>query len=81
MKMEVEIKEIKIAENIRRIRRTRGFQSAWALSVALAQVGYYCSVSIVKSWETGYRRPTLDAVAALCAVLDVTADALIFGEE
>ena len=35
-------------------------------------------VSIVKSWETGYRCPTLDAVAALCAVLGVTADELIF---
>lgn len=81
MKMGIEIKKIKIAESIRSIRRAQGFQSAWALSVALSQAGYYCSASIVKSWETGYRRPTLDAVAALCAVLGVTADALIFGVE
>ena len=81
MAMSAKIRKINISENIRRLRRANGFRSARALAAALGQAGYYCSTSIVKSWETDYRRPTLDAIAALCAVLDVTADALIFGEE
>lgn len=78
MVIEMEIKEIRIAENIKRIRKERGLSSAKSLCAALCEAGYYCSWSSVKSWESGHRNPTIDAVAALCAVLNVTADELIF---
>lgn len=70
--------EIDIANNIRRIRRSRGYRSASDLAIALCVSGYDCSVSTVKAWESGTRAPTLPAVAALCQLLDVTADELIF---
>lgn len=71
--------EIDIGTNIRRLRKERGYQSATELGGALTAWGYSCSPSTVKSWENGHRTPTLNAVVALCMVLDVTADTLIFG--
>ena len=73
-------REIKIAENIRILRRQRGYRSARALTEALAAQGYYCSVSLVKNWEAGYRQPTLEGLAALCDTLNVPADDLLFGD-
>lgn len=73
-------REIKIAENIRVLRRQRGYRSARALTEALAEQGYYCSLSLVKNWESGYRQPTLEGLAALCDALEVSADDLIFGD-
>lgn len=72
--------KIKIAKNIRVLRKQQGYKSARALKEALAAQGYYCSVSLVKNWESGYRQPTLEGVAALCATLNVSAHDLIFGD-
>ena len=69
-----------IAKNIRTIRRERGYRSAAALCAALCIAGYECSVSLVKSWEAGISAPSLTAISALCDVLDVSADALLFGD-
>ena len=74
------VQEIKITENIRVLRRRQGYKSARALAEALAEQGYYCSVSLVKNWESGYRQPTIEGVAALCDVFGVTADDLLFGD-
>lgn len=71
--------EIKIAEQIRALRKRSGYRSAAALAAALCLSGYDCSASLVKSWEAGVRYPTLPAVRALCELLEVSADALIFG--
>ena len=73
-------REIKIAENIRNLRKAQGYRSARALAEALAVRGYYYSVSLVKNWEAGYRQPTIEGIAALCDVLGVPADALLFGD-
>lgn len=71
--------EIKIAEQIRALRKRRGYRSAAALAAALCLSGYDCSASLVKSWEAGVRYPTLPAIRALCDLLEVSADELIFG--
>ena len=73
--------EIKIAEQIRALRKRSGYRSAAALAAALCLSGYDCSASLVKSWEAGVRYPTLPAVRALCDLLTVSADELIFGTE
>ena len=73
------MREIRIAKNIQQLRRQRGYASANELTSALCQIGYFCSLSTVKSWEADRRRPPLDAISALCALLGVTADDLIFG--
>ena len=71
--------EINIGTHIRALRRARGYRSAAALAAALCLSGYSCSASAVKSWEAGRRLPTLPAIMALCKLLDVSADRLIFG--
>lgn len=70
-----------MGSNIREIRRQRGYRSAAALSAALCLSGYDCSPSLVKRWEAGRGYPTVPAIVALCRLLDVTADHLIFGPE
>lgn len=72
---------VNIGANIRRIRKERGYRSAAELGGALTAWGYTCAPSTVKSWEQGRRAPTLNAIVALCIVLEVSADALIFGAE
>ena len=72
-------RKIRIADNIRVLRRQRGY-TARELTKALAEQGYYCSLSLVKNWESGYRQPTLEGLAALCDTLNVSADDLIFAD-
>lgn len=71
--------DVNIGANIRRIRRERGYRSATELGGALTAWGYTCAPSTVKAWEQGRRTPTLNAIVALCMVLEVSADTLIFG--
>ena len=74
------MREVKIAENVRQIRKQKGYRSAAELCVGLELAGYDCSASLVKGWEAGVSAPSLLAISALCEVLDVTADQLIFGD-
>lgn len=69
-----------IGRNIRKLRIERGYRSAAELGGAITAWGYSCATSTVKSWEQGYRYPSLCAIIALCMVLEVSADELIFGE-
>ena len=73
--------DIRIAEQIRVLRKRSGYRSAAALAAALCLSGYDCSASLVKSWEAGVRYPTLPAIRALCDLLEVSADELIVGAE
>jgi transcriptional regulator with XRE-family HTH domain len=75
------MQQIAIAENIKKLRKSTGYHSSRALNLALHDVGYFCSDSLIGHWECGDRLPTLDAVAALCEVLNVTADELIFQDK
>lgn len=72
--------EINFPENLRKIRQQRGYRTSSDLSGALCAHGYICSDSAVRSWETGYRSPSLQALAALCDLLEVSSDELIFGK-
>lgn len=74
------MREVMIAKNIKTIRRERGYRSAAALCAALCIDGYECSASLVKSWEAGINAPSLIAISALCDVLNVSADSLLFGD-
>ena len=71
-------REIKFSKNLQKLRKKLGYKSAYELSIALQDVGYYCSLSSIKSLESGHRNPTIDAIAALCSVLNISADDLLF---
>lgn len=72
------MREVTIARNIKMMRKKRGYKSAAELCAALCVAGYECSPSLVKGWENGASMPSLIAISALCEVLGVIADDLIF---
>lgn len=66
---------MEIADHIRRERRRRG----WTQHQLAARTGVPdCYISF---YETGHRKPSIDAAAELAQALEVSLDRLVFGAE
>lgn len=74
----MEIPKINLPENLKRIRKEKGYRTTRELANGLYDNGICYAQSTIRSWESGQRQPNLETIAVLCGFLNITADELLF---